>query len=319
MRNKPSYLLVVLAAFLITGVLFPALLAAQNSKGSVLLTEGLSRFRAGEYQQAVSSFRSIIFDLPEPSGTDVKPDAYYWIARSYIALNMLNEAERNLEYFLRSYSYHRLYPDALYQKGRLLFLQGEPESSIQVFQQFLEAYARNDLAANALYWVGEALYSLGQLDDAARVFNTVVNNYPRSFKVTEAGYRLSLIEFKKRENELLKLLKWSHEETLRVTEEFKRREGAYEQAISVYQHRLSAAGQQASAGQVESLAAENASLKQRIGVLEAQLAERGGEPDTADLYEELENSRRLLQAKAEALAVKEALLQALSQELENRQ
>jgi TolA-binding protein len=319
MRNPRSILLLAVSILLAGAALQPGTLGAQSVEGTRRLAEGLEHFREGEYQEAISSFRSLIFDTGEPAGGVATPDAYYWIARSYMALGLLDEAERNLEYFLSSYPDHRLYADAVYQKGRLLFLQGDPESAILELEQFVERYPANDLVANALYWVGESLYSLGRLEEAARVFQKVVDEYPTSYKVTDARYRLSLVEFKKREDELLKLLKWSHEESLRVTEEYKRREKAYEQAISVYQHRLSAAGQgaqSATRSQLESLQAENASLKERIALLETQLAGAGEGTQASVLYEELERRQRLLETKAEALAAKEALLDALSAELE---
>ena len=295
------------------------MLCAQGSE--TRLREGLGHFREGQYQQAVSSFRGIIFDGDGTAESPVKAEAYYWVARSYMALSMYDEAARNLELFLSSYPDHRLHSEALYQKGRLLLLQGEPENAILLLEQFLKRYPDHDLVANALYWIGESLYSLGRLDEAARVFARVLEEYPRSFKVSDAEYRLSLIEFKKRENELMKLLKWSHEETLRVTEEFERREKAYEQAVAVYQRRLSAAGQaaQAAAGsELETLRSENEGLRQRITVLEAQLAGQGAQDSAgASVYEDLERRRELLQAKADALVVKEALFQALAGAVES--
>jgi TolA-binding protein len=321
MRSKTAWALLFVAGLLGAGICLPTVLGAQSSEAR--LREGLSHFREGRYQQAAASFQGIIEEGSASEAATVKGEAYYWAARSYLALNLYDEAARNLELFLTSYPEHRLYPDALYQKGRLLFLQGEPENAILVFEQFLEAYPDHELVANALYWSGESLYSLGRLDEAARVFAEVVNDYPASFKVSDAGYRLSLIEFKKREDELMKLLKWSHEETLRVTEEFQRREKAYEQAIAIYQRRLSAAGEaaeSAAVGEAAALRSENERLRQRITALETQLAAQGGQDaETGALYEELENRRQLLEAKAEALAVKEALLQTLAEEVKTQE
>ena len=292
MRCRPVGVFLFVTACLFMAASWPAELWAQNMNAPARLEEGLSHFRNRRYREAVASFENIIADtqesFPEAEG---RPEAYYWTARSYLALNRLDDAERALEYFLGSYPAHPLYPDALYHKGRLLFLQDEPENAILALGDFVARYPAHELVANALFWVGESLYSLGQLDDAARVFEKVRQEYPASFRVSEADYRLSLIEFKKRENELLRLLKWSHEETLRVTEEFERREKAYEQAISVYQRRLSAAG------------------------TPAPRAEAGEEADLAALYQDLENRRKLLEAKEEALAVKEALLEAMSRQL----
>jgi len=47
-----------------------------------------------------------------------------------------------------------------------------------------------------------------------------------------------MINQKKVENELLNLLKWSHEESLRNMEDFRRKESAYDQALSAYQKRI---------------------------------------------------------------------------------
>jgi tetratricopeptide (TPR) repeat protein len=251
-------------------------------------------------------------------------DAYYWVSRAYLAIGNYEEAARNLEYFLANFPAHPSFPDALYQKGRLLYLQGDPENSILVLEQFLTEYPDAELAGSAYFWLGECLFSLGQLDEAARVFNTVMREYPKSVKLEASRYRLSLIEFKKRENELLRLLKWSHEEALKSVEEFRRREKAYEQAIAVYQRKLSSPtapdtpiADAETAAALEQLSAENEALKGTIASLETQLKTQGeaaeGQTDetAAQLQqrlESIESREKALQMKTDALTVKEALL-----------
>jgi hypothetical protein len=150
--------------------------------------------------------------------------------------------------------------------------------------------------------------------------------YPKSAKLEASRYRLSLLEFKKRENELLKLLQWSHEEALKSVEEFRRREKAYEQAIAAYQRKLSSpaesvAGAEAAAA-LEQLRSENLALKEAIADLEAQLAAVSeGATDTSveelqQRLNDIENREKALQIKADALALKERLLQKLSEESE---
>jgi tetratricopeptide (TPR) repeat protein len=85
---------------------------------------------------------------------------------------------------------------------------------------------------------GESLYFLGRLPEAEKLYKAIGERYPDSVKAEAAQYRLALIQFKYREDELLTLLKWSHEESLRTIEEFQRREKAYEQALAVYQRRF---------------------------------------------------------------------------------
>ncbi len=342
MRLKPAIVSALLLFCL--AVTAPAQSAAsQSAVGS--LREGLELFQQGEYRQAIQSFRDVIVN---PQLAAYKPDAYFWIARSYMALNQLEEAERNLEFYLDNYKGHPSYPEALYQKGRLLFLQGEMESAIQALEGFRTRYPQSPFVANAYFWIGEALYSLGRLDEAARVFDKVVQDYPTSFKVEAARYRRSLIAFKKRENELLKLLKWSHEESLKTVEEFQRREKAYEQAISSYQSRLAELRQGAEqshtdAAELEKARQDKAQLLSQVADLRSQVADLRGQiaalqsaargagardeqaaaaarqaaaaaEKAAAESEQARRTMELLRVKEEALAVKEQVLQKLLQE-----
>jgi TolA-binding protein len=312
-------------------VLGSALLCAQASTGADELREGLVLFKQERYQDAIRAFRDLILNARSEQQQANVADAYYWVSRAYLAVGNYEEAAANLEYFLANYPSHPSYPDALYQKGRLLYLQGDPESGIQVLSQFLTEYPDSEFAGSVYFWLGECLFSLGQLEEAARVFNRVIVEYPKSVKLEASRYRLSLIEFKKRENQLLQLLKWSHEEALKSVEEFRRREKAYEQAIAVYQRKLSsptttAAGEAAidteSKAALQQLRAENESLKDTIASLEARLASASEEETagtTAELQQRLQavaNREKALQMKTEALAEKELLLQRMIEESE---
>jgi tetratricopeptide (TPR) repeat protein len=160
---------------------------------------------------------------------------------------------------------------------------------------------------NAYFWIGESLYSLGRLEEAERVFARVLRDYPQSYKVEAASYRLSLLEFKKREEELLRLLKWSHEEFLRTVEEYQRREKAYEQALAAYQQRTGGAEQrQAEARALEELKAENTALRGRLQLVETQAA--GEAQEKQEKARQLADLEKALALKAEALALKESLL-----------
>jgi TolA-binding protein len=321
----------MLRRYLLIGLLFflPVLLFSQVSSGGDPLKAGLLLFKQEKYQEAIRSFRDVIFNS-ESSGAQA--DAYYWTSRAYLAINIYEEAERNLEYFLATYPAHPLYPDALYQKGRLLYLQGDPESGIRVLESFAAEYPGSDYLGSAYFWLGECLFSLGHLEEAARVFNKeaarvfnkVIEEFPKSVKLEASRYRLSLIEFKKREDELLKLLKWSHEEALKSVEEFQRREKAYEQAINVYQRKLTSAAAGEAAG-VDS--AELERLKNKIAGLEAELAalsvekgeEKAAELPTEPLVEEDGNRQKTLELKEDALALRQTLLQTLAERTEQGQ
>jgi hypothetical protein len=157
-----------------------------------------------------------------------------------------------------------------------------------------------------------------------------VTDYPQSFKVEAARYRLSLIEFKRREEQLLRLLKWSHEDFLKTVEEFRRRQAAYEQELAAYRGKPGKgtpatpeavkpeaakpeaakpeAAQAAQTAPEESemlagLKAQNAALQKRVEELEVQRAR-----ETESKAAELADREQLLRIKEQALALKESLL-----------
>jgi TolA-binding protein len=298
---------------LITLLALPILALAQGTGGSAaeLLRQGLLLFRQERYQEAVQSFRAVIQD---PQAESARPEAYYWAARSYAALNQLPEAEQNLEHFLASYPSHALYPDALYQKGRLLYLQGEPDSAIQILSTYVERYPDNELVSSGYFWIAESLYALGHIDEAARVYAKIVAEYPKSVKLEAARYRISLIEFKQREEELLRLLQWSHQEALKAVEEFERREKAYEQAIAMYQKRLAGGEAGTNREELEALKRDKAALEARVAQLEGRQAAGETQPAGSAGAGGQAEREALLQIMQEALELKQALLNKLAEQ-----
>ena len=309
-------------------VLLPVCLFAQTASRSESLREGLLLFKQERFPDAIRVFQALVSDSRDEAGREAVADAYYWMSRAYLAISDYEEAARNLEYFLSNYPSNQYYPDALYQKGRLLYLQDDPESGIQVLESFVTEYPESEFAGSAYFWLGECLFSLGYLEEAARVFNKVIVEHPKSVKFEAASYRLSLIEYKKRENELLKLLKWSHEEALKSVEEFRRREKAYEQALAVYQRKLTssdfAEADDRERSALQQLQSENEALQNRIDSLEARIASMAeGAADESvqaaqQRLESLESREKALRLKEEALSLKEALLLKLLEQAEQQ-
>jgi len=213
-----------------------AAVAVFAQTGSELLNKGIASFGKGDYSSSLSSFRDVVIDSNQ---RQFHSDAYFWIAKSYIALRQLDNAEENLEFFLMNYPGHKYYEEALYQKGRLMFLQNDYENCIQENNNFLQSYPDSVYAANAYFWIAESLYELGRLEEAESIYSHIVYKYPSSFKVEASNYRLSLIEQKYREESLVELLKLTHEEYLKSIEEFQIREKTYENALDSYQKKLS--------------------------------------------------------------------------------
>jgi TolA-binding protein len=230
---KPIIIKIIAAAVVLTVFLSPAFSAQENSSD---LTQGIASFRNGNYGGSLTWFRDVIIDTNQK---DIHSDAYFWIAKSYMALRQLDNAEDNLDFFILHYSGHKYYQEALYQRGRLMFLQKDYENCIQENYHFIENYPDSPFAANAYFWTAESLYTLGKLDEAEKLYSHIIYNYPTTYKVESANYRLTMIEQKYREQSLVELLKLTHEEYLKSIEEFQVREKTYENALDSYQKKLS--------------------------------------------------------------------------------
>ena len=282
------------------------------------LQNGISSYQQGRYTDALRSFRRVITDS---SYETYQGDGYFWVGKTYIAMSEYDEAARNLEYFLSTYDESRLRSEGLYQKGRLLYLQRDYEQAIQVLYSFINQYPDDPYLANSYFWIAESLYSLGHFEEAERVYAHVADRFPSSFKVEAARYRLQLIQFKYRENEIVKLLKISHEEYLEAIDEFLQREKAYEQALSEYQKRLAIVLNEDTQSELDRL---NATVKEqqvtiaRVEDQNRQLLARvsdtaGGAVPAAETQSRIaptdtDRVRQLLEMKAEALELKEFYL-----------
>ncbi len=247
----------------------------QTLAGSDLVKKGEGEFQQGQYAAALADFTAAAAD---PAYAAREGDASYWAALSDMALNKLDDAQKSLEFFLMNYSGSAYIPEATYQKGRLLYLQGKYDEAIQELYAFVQAYGGSPFVANAYYWIGECLYALGHFEQAQEVFQVVIDRYPASFKVEASRYRVALIDMQNRETELLKLLNWSHEQALEAQDQFQERERTYEEALLAYQRKIAdlAAGKvqppAAAGGAAQSKDEQIASLKEAVSELQSEIA-----------------------------------------------
>jgi TolA-binding protein len=239
------------------------------SQGS--LTSGLDAYARSDWSTAVLSFRKAV---TEP-GAGSEP--WYWLIMAEISSGEYQAALGDIDRFGVSFPTDARIPDTRYQKGRVQYLLGNYEESIRTLYQFLVSWPASDLVPAAYYWTGECLFASGRFDEARSVFSIVRDKYPTSVKVEASRYRIALIDENSKEEDLLKLLKMSHEESLRVIEDYQRREKTYEQAVTAYQKRISDMMKDTRLGELEKELGDekskNTTLSDRIAELEMQNAE----------------------------------------------
>lgn len=234
--------MLIASIFLVAGI---ALAIADDQPGPApsgnvdpRFAAGVAAFSAEKYQDALDSFEALLSD---PKADAIHPDAAYWSVLTYLALGDQASAEKAIDAYLQSWPTGERMPDLIYQLGRIQYARGDFENALRSFSSFIAASPTHDLVPSAFYWSGECLYSLGRLEDADKVFGTVIDRYPSSVKVEAAEYRRELISLAFREQELLKLLAWSHEESLSAAADFRQKEKDYESALEAYRKQASSA------------------------------------------------------------------------------
>lgn len=310
---KKALVLVPVLLFCLSPLGLPAQTAGGTTRSGPAgdLKDGIDQFRNGQYDRAILLLHNVLMD---PSAGSLKADASLLIAKAYMATGKLDDAGQNLDFYITNFPLAPDLPEAVYQKGRLLFMRDDFEGSLQALQGFLSSYPKSSFVPSAWFWVGESLYGLGRLDDAAVIYAKVVKDYPSSVKIEASQYKLELIDVRKKEVELAKLLKYSHEEFLRTVEEYQNREQTYQQALEAYQKRLGNASSPADLKTIADLRQQLSQKADEVSRLQAQLNQAAEAPSAAAAGAapaDLSLLQKTLAAKAEALALKERYLELL--------
>jgi TolA-binding protein len=213
--------------------------------GYTRLRRGLDFYQQSRWREAITELRRSQEEAVDP---ELKAEALYWIALSEISAKDYAGAVQDIDTLELVAPESKRLREVPYHKGRALYYLGRYEEALLLLKLYADGIgggsllpAASEEAARksaAFYWMGECLYAMGQLDYAREIFSIVTQDYPRSAKFEASSYRLALIHQKKIEEELLNLLKWSHEESLKAIEEYQRRERSYDQALIAYQKRI---------------------------------------------------------------------------------
>ena len=209
------------------------------------LRNGISLYGQGKWREAVLELRRVQAEAPT---VELRAEALFWISVSELSAGEYNEALQSMLDLEKTDPVNRRVKELAYQRGRALYYIGRYDEAIVLLSGYAESLkpemgtvlsqAEIYRKAAALYWTGECLFSLGHLDRAEDIFRMITEEFSTSPKYEASIYRIALINQKKFEVELLGLLRWSHEESLKNNEEFRRRESSYDQAMNAYQRRI---------------------------------------------------------------------------------
>ena len=216
--------------------------AAQENAQAYLLRyqNGIQLYNSSRWNEAAVEFRR----AQEIAGNiNDWSQAIYWVILSELGFSDYGSAVRDMDELERYAPNSSFTRDMLYHRARVYFNLGYFDDALLLFRRYIDSVSYideyGDRVAAAFFWMGECLYTMGQYDEAEKFYKWVVDRYPESPKFDVSNYRIDLIKQKKIEAELLALLQWSHEESLRTSEDYQRKIRTYEYTLNLYQRRLS--------------------------------------------------------------------------------
>jgi len=235
---------------------------------------GISLYNQARWHEAIDELRGAQ-EIAE--NTRQWSEAIYWVILARLAASDYNAALLDMEELERKAPNSSRSDDILYHRARAYFYLGKNEEALVLFKQYYDKSPESADArkAAAMYWMGECLFSMGQLNSAEEIFTWIAETYPGNSQFETVPFRIDMIRQKKVEIELLELIKYSHEESLKTAEEYQRRERTYEQALNAYQRRVAELLMDSRVADLETLNAEYrrklTEADERIRVLEERL------------------------------------------------
>ena len=229
---------------LLVMTLFPVFSHSQETAGE----QFSRRFQNGTLLYGMSRFHEAATEFRRSQEIAVNAEdrarSLYWVILSQMAYSDFGSAILDIQELDRIAPNSFFARDMHYHRARVYYIQGFFEEALSVFNHYITLTAdtnreSSERRAAAFFWMGESLYAMGQFDEAERFYAWVIGRYPDSPKFEAAAYRIDLIKHKKIEAELLALLQWSHEESLRTSAEHQRTIRTYEHTLNIYQRRIS--------------------------------------------------------------------------------
>ena len=238
-RKNPCFALFLFCFLLLAAVVSTAQNGNQSDY-SRRFNNGTQFYELSRWNEAAVEFRR----AQETAGNmNDWSQALYWVILSELANTDYGSALRDMDELQRSAPGSSFNRDMLYHRARVYYNQGFFDEALLLFRHYADSVTDStretaDRRAAAFFWMGECLYSMGQFDEADNFYSWVITRYPESPKNEAALFKRELIRQKKIEAELLALLQWSHEESLRTSEDYQRKIRTYEYTLNTYQRRI---------------------------------------------------------------------------------
>ena len=162
-----------------------------ESRNDAYFWRGESYYRQGEYNKAISDYRTYLNNTRQRN-TDMYALAHYNLGYSYFKLKEYGEALNRFRQYVNLESNQQT---PAYQKGFLLGLQKDYKGKISVMDRLIREFPESQYVDDALFEKGRSYVLLDNNQTAAASFEQLMRDFPQSSLARKVGVQLGLIYF----------------------------------------------------------------------------------------------------------------------------
>jgi len=165
-------------------------------------SQGYNFLELKDYKKAENSFKNVMtafntqkeIQKNQTVAEKILPDSYLRLGDCLFKQRDYNTALKQYQFVIDKN--HQGQDYALYQKGVILGLLGEPYEKIIVLQELTTKFKNSEFGDNAYMQTGETYLSVGSTDNAYKAFQTLVQNFQnKSNLINVALLKMGLIAY----------------------------------------------------------------------------------------------------------------------------
>ena len=156
-----------------------------------------SYFKQGIFTKAIENYERVVNEFPNPipePGTeqivDLRPEAQYYIAESYLSLRDNSAAINAYGKVIQHFPGSEWADDAQYGVALAFENLGQKEKAIQAYRTLIKRYASGDLAADAQIKIAGFYYQDKDYTRAIAEYQEAMNRYPNTQEAWLAQYNI---------------------------------------------------------------------------------------------------------------------------------
>ena len=156
-----------------------------------------ANFKQGKYAQAIREYQRVVDKYPNPireagaeKAIDLRPEAQYYIAESFLNLQNYPEAIATYEKVLQHHPKSEWADDAQYGIATAYENLGQKEKTIQAYRTLTQKYPNRELAPDVQLQIGRFYYDEKDYKRAIAEFQNAINQYPETPSAWLAQYNI---------------------------------------------------------------------------------------------------------------------------------